>query len=360
MTGRYYIPAAQAQELSAILADAESIAPSLVADVRRLIFAIEMPDEMVDEIESQLNQNASRTGSSILFTPDVAVELIRSVRRIGRELNPHFLSRLVEGVGDGWLITPEDTDGAKRFNVSIPPLSFDFALTREDVIERSDPDRLIAENILMRRGEAVFKMLDLDPSIPAISGKGRVAVTEHGPDYWNEVGLREWSEYRQEKDDGEEILADLSVRFRAYVLDISEQVGYKIGLNRIHGFTHGEIAVPLLAGKNIMVVEAKVFCIDDCPVGVDTVASGTTYRLGGEGRVDPDDAERLRERLFDRLHGKGRVNEARSRTDRVANADLLLRCKDFSAEDYPLFFADLVRREIFSENTSRCKARLPL
>lgn len=55
MADRYYLPAEQVQELSAILADAEAREPDLVQDVRRLVFATEIPNEMADEIERQLD-----------------------------------------------------------------------------------------------------------------------------------------------------------------------------------------------------------------------------------------------------------------------------------------------------------------
>lgn len=63
MADRYYLPAAQVQELSAILDNAEESAPDLVSEVRRLVFATEIPDDMGDEIERKLNN--AETGFSI-------------------------------------------------------------------------------------------------------------------------------------------------------------------------------------------------------------------------------------------------------------------------------------------------------
>lgn len=63
MADRYYIPADQVQELSAILDDAEGSATDLVAHVRRLVFATPIPDDVADDIERQLDN--AETGLSI-------------------------------------------------------------------------------------------------------------------------------------------------------------------------------------------------------------------------------------------------------------------------------------------------------
>ncbi|GGG77433.1 hypothetical protein GCM10011415_27910 [Salipiger pallidus] len=63
MADRYYLPATQVLELSAILEDAEEKAPDLVAEVRRLVFATPIPDDAADEVERQLDN--AETGLSI-------------------------------------------------------------------------------------------------------------------------------------------------------------------------------------------------------------------------------------------------------------------------------------------------------
>lgn len=63
MSDRYYLPAAQVQELSEILDDAEEKAPDLVAEVRRLVFATALPDDVADNVERQLDN--AQTGLSI-------------------------------------------------------------------------------------------------------------------------------------------------------------------------------------------------------------------------------------------------------------------------------------------------------
>lgn len=63
MADRYYLPAAQVQELSEILETAEATSPALVADIRRLVFATEIPDEFADDLERALDN--AETGLSI-------------------------------------------------------------------------------------------------------------------------------------------------------------------------------------------------------------------------------------------------------------------------------------------------------
>lgn len=54
MADRYYLPAAQVQEISELLDREEANAPLLVAEIRRLVFATAIPDDMADDIERQL------------------------------------------------------------------------------------------------------------------------------------------------------------------------------------------------------------------------------------------------------------------------------------------------------------------
>lgn len=63
MADRYYLPAEQVKALQEVLDAAEGHSPDLVADVRRLVFATEIPDDMADEIEREM-ENAA-TGLSI-------------------------------------------------------------------------------------------------------------------------------------------------------------------------------------------------------------------------------------------------------------------------------------------------------
>lgn len=74
MASRFYIPADQAQELSQSLEAAEDAAFKdagdalkalnlLVEDVRRLVFATEVPDELADQLERDIDN--AETGLSI-------------------------------------------------------------------------------------------------------------------------------------------------------------------------------------------------------------------------------------------------------------------------------------------------------
>lgn len=63
MADRYYLPATQVQELSVILDAAEATSPELVDNIRRLVFATEIPDEFADDLERALDN--AETGLSI-------------------------------------------------------------------------------------------------------------------------------------------------------------------------------------------------------------------------------------------------------------------------------------------------------
>ncbi|CUI01119.1 hypothetical protein [Leisingera aquaemixtae] len=74
MASRFYIPADQVQELSRSLQTAEDTVCKdpvdalralnlLVEDVRRLVFATEVPDELADQLERDMD--SAETGLSI-------------------------------------------------------------------------------------------------------------------------------------------------------------------------------------------------------------------------------------------------------------------------------------------------------
>jgi hypothetical protein len=94
--------------------------------------------------------------------------------------------------------------------------------------------------------------------------------------------LSVWNEHVTEIEAGEWVLEELKPKSRNYVLDVEEQVGYRIAFERITPFKKGEISVPGLASKKVMVVNFDLLTIDGEPVAVSEDTTAKTFWLDGD------------------------------------------------------------------------------
>ncbi len=297
--------------------------------------------------------------SSVVLGPETTVELIRAMRSIGHPPTPPYVADLAQTVGDMWPDLEPDPDGRFAFEIFSPPLCIAFSLSASDFEAIPEDESLVDQRRRRKKMQAIFAMLDHDADTPTIADKGRVSVQVATPREINAEGLSIWNEYVTDIEAGHLVLRELKPKSRNYVLDVDEQVGYRIAFGRITPFAKGEIAVPALASKKIMIVNFDLLTIDGEPVAVSEDTTARTYRLDADGRADPDDYDQMFQRTLSRAFSGKHVSQAADKTDQIKNADLLTRNKRFNANDYPLFFDDVVRFEVLGEKADRCKASLP-
>jgi|TARA_R110002051_G_scaffold154675_7_gene226827 hypothetical protein len=281
------------------------------------------------------------------------------MRAIGLPPTPPYIADLAQTVGDMWPGLETAADGRFSFEVFSPPLSIEFSLSASDFETIPDEESLVDQRRRRKKMQAIFAMLDHDDDTPTIADKGRVTVRIASPREVNAEGLSVWNEHVTEIEAGEWVLEELKPKSRNYVLDVEEQVGYRIAFERITPFKKGEISVPGLASKKVMVVNFDLLTIDGEPVAVSEDTTAKTFWLDAEGRADPDEHDRMFQRTLSRAFSGKHVSEPTDKTDQIRDADLLTRNKRFNANDYPLFFDDVVRFEVLGEKVRRCKAALP-
>ncbi|MFV0514852.1 MAG: hypothetical protein ACK5MY_14680 [Jhaorihella sp.] len=297
---------------------------------------------------------------SVILGPEPTVELIRAMRAIGVSPNPLFIADLAETVGDMWQAQEVAPDGSRStFGICSPPLSIEFSLSASDFEAILEDESPVEQRHRRKKMQRIFAMLDHDADMPTIADKGRVAVWITTPREINAEGIDIWNDHVSELEAGNLALHELKPKSRNYVLDVEEQVGYRIAFDRITPFKKGEISVPALASKKVMVVNFDLLTIDGESVAVSEDTTAKTFWLDAEGRADPDEHDRMFQRTLRRAFSGKHVSEPTDKTDQIKDADLLARNKRFNANDYPLFFDDVVRFEVLGEKVRRCKAALP-
>lgn len=297
--------------------------------------------------------------SSVVLGPETTVELIRAMRSVGHPPRPPYIADLAQTVGDMWPDLEPDADGWFAFEIFSPPLSIAFSLSASDFEAIPDDESRVDQRRRRKKMQAIFAMLDHDADTPTIADKGRVSVRVATPREVNAEGLTIWNEHVTEIEAGEWLPHELKPKSRSYVLDVKDQVGYRIAFGRITPFAKGEIAVPALASKKIMIVNFDLLTIDGEPVAVSEDTTARTYRLDADGRADPNDYDQMFQRTLSRAFSGKDVSQAADKADQIKDADLLTRNKRFNANDYPLFFDDVVRFEVLGEKADRCKTALP-
>ncbi|GGA31782.1 MULTISPECIES: hypothetical protein [Rhodobacterales] len=297
--------------------------------------------------------------SRVVLGSEATVELIRSMRAIGHLPTPSYVADLAQTVGDMWPDLAQGAHGRFEFEVFSPPLFIGFSLSDTDFEKIRSDEPLVDQRRRRKAMQAVFSMLDHDADMPTIADKGRINVRRATPREINAEGLDFWNDNVTEIEAGHLVLHELKPKLRNYVLDPTEQVGYRIAFNRITPFAQGDIPVPNLANKKVMVVNFHLLTIDGEPVAVSENTTARTYYLDAKGRADPDDHAQMFQRTLSRAFSGKHVSRALDKADKIKNADLLTRNKPFDANDYPLFFDDVIRFEVLGEKSARCKASLP-
>jgi hypothetical protein len=290
---------------------------------------------------------------------EATVEMIRAMRAVGRPPSPSYVAELVETVG---ALRPElqpDDDGLFRFEIFSPPLNIAFTLSAGDFDPLCGDEDDSALRRRRERTREIFAMLDVDTNTPTIADKGRIAVRLATPRDINAEGLDHWNELVSEIEADEWVPQELTTRLRTYVLDLAEQVGYRIALNRVIPFIRGDICVPALAHKKVMVVTFSLLVVDGQPVALSEDTAAISFWLDAEGRADRSEQEQMEERTIRRAFSGQHVSYGADKVDQIRNADLFTRNKRFDANDHPAFFDDLVCFEVLGEKVARCKAALP-
>jgi hypothetical protein len=297
--------------------------------------------------------------AEMVLGPSVTVELIRSMRAEGFVPTSDYIVGLAQTIGELWTEVELSENGRFEFEIFSPPLRLEFSLLEGDVEPVAIDDSLEGQRQLRKRQEALFRLLDQDVETQTIVDLGRVKTRIASPLEINAAGLAVWNDYIDQIEAGECVLAELKRKLRNYVLDLENQIGYRIGSDRLSQLFNGEIAIPELANKKIMVVDFFLFTVDREPIAVSEDTAGCTYYLDGDGRVPVSEHKNMRKRTIARAREGQHVSFADNKEDEIKNADLLARNKRFNAKEYPLFFDDIIRFEIMGEKVDRCKRSLP-
>lgn len=297
--------------------------------------------------------------ANYVLTPEVTVELIRAMRAIDHSPTPQYIADLAATVGEICSDMEPELDGRFFLEIVSPPLVISFSLGEEDLYDVPDREDLVWQRQRREKSKSVFDMLNHDVETPTIADKGRIQIRVASPREISDEGLAIWNEYVADIQAGNLVLADLKTKLRNYVVDVEEQVGYRISFERITPFSKGEVAVPALANKKLLLVNFHLLTIDGEPIAIPEEATARALYLDETGRADPKIYEDMFQRTMDRAFSGQKVFQAADKTDKIKNADLLARNKPFEAKDYPLFFDDLIRFEVLGEKVLRCRRALP-